>query len=979
MRKIIACILSAVIVIGILIPFRKSFTVFADNNGQSELISRAVSTEKKPAESLANSFTDLITYEDYLQESKDFPSGSAAINIDASEFIVVNGAIKSNYDGYAAVALLSDSSETEVTFELKNIGKYEIGFEYNSTGGLNRQFELGLEINGETPFLQADSLALPKQWENITDSKNTFESDSKGNELQPSQREVMSWQNKMLSDIEGYYSKPYLFSFKSGRNSLKIKFRRGNLALARITLSPQLEREEYKTVRNILYSDIKVPEGYYQKQEGEFAAIKSDPVLKPTSDRSSSYTSPDNGAQTIKLNTIGQHNWRNIGQSITWTLNVSQKGLYQIGARARQDTIRGSSVSRKIYVNGEVPFREFEGYKFPFSDSWYVDTFGPDKNGYLIYLQEGANTITLEAATSYPEVILSLQGLVTDLSLLYRDIIMITGINPDSYRDYQLEKQIIDFRKKLINLQNKVTSAIKLANENGFDSSSQAIVLNELDRQLNGFIASTDTIPTRLNPYKDNISALGRWIYQLKEQPLEIDYIYIKSPDVQEPDANGSIWDKIAFNVQLFMSSFFNDYNAVAPSDKTGTKPLEVWIAQYGRDQAQILKRLVDNDFIKKNNIPVNVSLVQMGLIPATLTGKGPDIAIFINPQSEIINLAARNALYDLSKFNGYNEVTQRFHKDSMIPYVYMNKTYGIPVTENFPVMYYRKDIFYELGLTPPNTWNEFYKILSVLNRSNLTAGVPSANTSLGGAPSFDDSIFQTFLYQNGGSYYRNGWEQSGFDTPEALSAFKQWTDLFAKYSLPVEYDQFSRFRLGEIPIMLAPYTLFNTLNTAAPELRGLWEIMPIPATVLKDGSLNRSVTAAGTGISMFNKTANKEDGWKFIEWFTSDDIQYQFGSELELYIGPMARFETANKNAFEQLPWSEKDKKTIRYQWDNVKMTMQTPVSYYMARNVSYAFRSVVYKNTNSRETLNLYNKEINKEIIRKRKSLGLTIMEDK
>jgi hypothetical protein len=30
---------------------------------------------------------------------------------------------------------------------------------------------------------------------------------------------------------------------------------------------------------------------------------------------------------------------------------------------------------------------------------------------------------------------------------------------------------------------------------------------------------------------------------------------------------------------------------------------------------------------------------------------------------------------------------------------------------------------------------------------------------------------------------------QSGFDTPEALRAFKQWTDLFAKYSLPVEYD----------------------------------------------------------------------------------------------------------------------------------------------------------------------------------------------
>lgn len=974
MRKIIACLMSSIIVIGVLIPFRSNFTVLADTDGQSKVMSRNISTEKKPETSLANTFIDLITYESYFKESKDFPSGKTAFNIDASGFIVVNGEIRPDYAGKPAVAVLSDSGEAEVTFELKDKGLYEIGLEYNSTGGSNRQFEFELEINGETPFLQAGTLTLSKQWENVTASRNAFETDSKGNELQPSQREVISWQNKKLSDVEGYYAKPYLFKFNAGQNSIKIIFRRGNIALTRITLSPQTEKAMYKTVSETLYSGFKASEGYFQKLEGEFATIKSDPVLKPTSDRSSSYTSPDNGAQTIKLNTIGQHNWRYIGQSITWVINAPQSGLYQIGARARQDTVRGSSVSRKISVNGEVPFREFEGYKFPFSDSWYVDTFGPGDKGYLVYLKKGANTITLEAVTSYPEVILSLQELVTELSLLYRDIIMITGINPDSYRDYQLEKQIIDFTKKLTNLQTKVSSAIALANENGFDSSSQAIVLGELDRQLTGFIGSTDTIPSRLNPYKDNISALGRWIYQLKEQPLEIDYIFIKSPDVAEPEANGNIWDKIVFNVELFVSSFFNDYNAVAASDKAESKTLEVWIAQYGRDQAQILKRLVDNDFIKKNNIPVNVSLVQMGLIPATLTGKGPDIAIFINPQSEIINLAARNALYDLSKFNGYAEVTQRFHKNSMIPYVYMDKTYGIPVTENFPVMYYRKDIFYELGLTPPDTWNDFYKILSVLNRNNLTAGVPSANTSMGGAPSFDDSIFQTFLYQNGGTYYRDGWERSGFDTPEALSAFKQWTDLFAKYSLPVEYDQFSRFRLGEIPIMLAPYTLFNTLNTAAPEIRGLWEIMPIPATVTKDGSLNRSVTAAGTGISMFNKTKNKEDGWKFIEWFTSDDIQYQFGSELELYIGPMARFETANKNAFEQLPWNEKDKLTIRYQWDNVKMTMQTPVSYYMARNVSYAFRSVVYKNTNSRETLNLYNKEINKEIVRKRKSLGLS-----
>jgi ABC-type glycerol-3-phosphate transport system substrate-binding protein len=144
-----------------------------------------------------------------------------------------------------------------------------------------------------------------------------------------------------------------------------------------------------------------------------------------------------------------------------------------------------------------------------------------------------------------------------------------------------------------------------------------------------------------------------------------------------------------------------------------------------------------------------------------------------------------------------------------------------------------------------------------------------------------------------------------------------------------------------------------------------------------EDGTLNRSVTASGTGISMFGKTVDREAGWKFIEWFTSDDIQYQFGSELELAIGPMARFETANANAFEMLPWAEKEKGVIRRQWEDVRMTMQTPVSYYLARNISYAFRNVVYKQANPREMLNRYNNEINKEISRKRKALGLPYRE--
>jgi hypothetical protein len=53
--------------------------------------------------------------------------------------------------------------------------------------------------------------------------------------------------------------------------------------------------------------------------------------------------------------------------------------------------------------------------------------------------------------------------------------------------------------------------------------------------------------------------------------------------------------------------------------------------------------------------------------------------------------------------------------------------------------------------------------------------------------------------------------------------------------------------------------------------------------------------------------------------------------------------------------------------------MVPQTPVNYYIGRNLTNAFRRVVIKGENPRETLNYYNRDIDKEILRKRKEFGL------
>ena len=38
-------------------------------------------------------------------------------------------------------------------------------------------------------------------------------------------------------------------------------------------------------------------------------------------------------------------------------------------------------------------------------------------------------------------------------------------------------------------------------------------------------------------------------------------------------------------------------------------------------------------------------------------------------------------------------------------PYIYEGGVYAVPETQNFDMLFYRTDVFAELGLTPPETW----------------------------------------------------------------------------------------------------------------------------------------------------------------------------------------------------------------------------------------------------------------------------------
>lgn len=70
--------------------------------------------------------------------------------------------------------------------------------------------------------------------------------------------------------------------------------------------------------------------------------------------------------------------------------------------------------------------------------------------------------------------------------------------------------------------------------------------------------------------------------------------------------------------------SFIVDYNAIGNVAEEGedSRTITVWIGS-GRDQANVIKALIDETFTPEKNINVNVQLVDMNtLLQATLAGQ---------------------------------------------------------------------------------------------------------------------------------------------------------------------------------------------------------------------------------------------------------------------------------------------------------------------------------------------------------------------
>lgn len=842
--------------------------------------------------------------------------------------------------------------------------RYAIYVHYYPLKDTDKDILFSCMVDGKYPYSESTSFSLPRLWQDETGG--SFEVDKQGNDMRPKQIEKPAWTTYAVQDVVGLYDEPYFIGLTAGTHTLRFSMVREKMLLGNITLKNKEEVVSY----NDYYAQFSEKEhiaGKIVLQQAENSFEKNSSTLYPVYDRTTPATQPCDYA-TIRLNTIGKENWSSCGTSISWKVDVPKEGLYRLAFRARQNMNQGMNSYRTLFINGKIPFKEAENIVFPYNDSWYIKVLGDDSPQY-VYLKKG-DIITLTVSAGPMSFALrEIKQSILKLNQLYRKIILITGLSPDMYQDYNLEDRIPELCGDL----SAVSEDLKNVSANIEKQLSQSgALLSTLKRSIKIYdelVNDPYTIPERLSNYKDSIENLGSLILSLGSQPLELDYFALIPKGNDVPKADASFFDKVKYSIMKFISSFSDDYATV--NNKVEKDELSVWVAT-GRDQMQILNQMINSDFTDKHNAIIHLNMVDTGatLIKAALAGKGPDVALMI-PEITPVNLAMRGELVALNnqKYN-IDDIYSQFPEAAWAPFYYQNGLYALPETMVFDVLFYRTDIFEELNIEPPETWEDFYKVLKVIQSNNLLVAVPEINSATAGV-SASIGMFDKFLLQNGGTYYTEDNSKTAFDNKVAINAFEKWSELYTVYGLDRDISFYNRFRSGEAVMGIMPYTQYNLLAAGALELDGLWAFAPVPGTKSADGSINRAQTANVTACIMLSSAVKRgvdDIAFEFMKWWVSADSQTQYGRSLEASLGVAARYTPANMNALENMGWEQKELSVLKEQMTAAKNVPQIPGNYVVPRALTSALRASIAGTYTPSRAISIWNKDINNEIHRKR-----------
>ncbi|HHY19374.1 MAG TPA: extracellular solute-binding protein [Firmicutes bacterium] len=324
---------------------------------------------------------------------------------------------------------------------------------------------------------------------------------------------------------------------------------------------------------------------------------------------------------------------------------------------------------------------------------------------------------------------------------------------------------------------------------------------------------------------------------------------------------------------------------------------IDVWLTGHSNEEMRIIKEITETSFTAKTGIKVNYTLLswtdnENRFLMAAATGDAPDVGgsgpLFL-PE-----LGLRGALMDLTNMPGFDEIYKRSYPNFYRSLQYKGLTFGVPYDATVTTAYFRTDIFNDLGIQKIDTWDELKQALPKLQARGSNFCLQFQLNEILYAD------VNMFMWQRGADDYTPDLTASGYDSPECIAAFTEYTELYTKYKIPTEIPAFQAFINGDLAMTVQYPFFYQNLTHAAPQIAGKWSIAEVPGTITA-GKLNRTTNANGNAIGIFESSKKKDEAWEYIKWITDASTQIEISNRIMNTI-QASLFMPSNRSAIGQI-----------------------------------------------------------------------------
>lgn len=315
-----------------------------------------------------------------------------------------------------------------------------------------------------------------------------------------------------------------------------------------------------------------------------------------------------------------------------------------------------------------------------------------------------------------------------------------------------------------------------------------------------------------------------------------------------------------------------------AESSGPVTLTFATWVK--GMDQIAAMWNADNPDIqVQVQEVPSGNSGTYQNFTNALKAGTAPDLAQI--EYDSLPNFRIQDGLADISGCPGVADAKSSFVDWTwgQVDFAGSGGVWAIPQDAGPMAMYYRSDIFEELGIAAPTTWAEYAEAAAKIHADDPTRYITFFSQS-------DPNWYTGLLWQNGAKLFSTEGDAikvSIGNNPQVQEVDAYWQDLIDKELVATNLQGFSpdlykAWNDGSVVTWISAAWGYSTIRDNAADTAGKWAVAPMPQW---EAGQQAAGNWGGSSTAVLSSSKNPAAAAKFALWLNTDPEALAMGNEL--------------------------------------------------------------------------------------------------